>query len=69
MAKIKLIEPTSETVNPKLIRLNCLMLALQNNVVYDKMNAAKKYYNWVIEGSDTPREAEYNQSRSETSKL
>ncbi|MGA3015336.1 MAG: hypothetical protein ABSD71_15030 [Bacteroidales bacterium] len=49
MAKeIKIIDCTSQLINPVLIRMNCLALAVSDETLASPLKWAKIYYNWII---------------------
>ena len=46
----ELVEIKGEVNNLTAIRLNCLILAAQEEKPYRKVDLAKEYYKWVMEG-------------------
>jgi hypothetical protein len=46
--KSEVIQINTEVVNLTAIRLNCLILACQDEKPYRKVDLAKEYYQWVI---------------------
>ena len=45
-----MLEVTKQPINTEIVRLNCLLLAVQDNSPYKKVDLAKEFYNWVMEG-------------------
>lgn len=47
---INLISPERMVLNPKIVRLNCLAMALLNEEMFDKISLAQDYEYWVHSG-------------------
>jgi len=61
---INLIECTNKTANPTLIRMNCLMLAVQNEKAYNVIDCADEYFFWVL-NLDAESIKRYNKRKPE----